>query len=84
MTEDGRSIVAPVDVPLHPFARPGNRSGAFGMKSGDRVRYVIDGRTGRADEFLHDGDAFVAWDDGSYGTVKWNNLEPVGADDDHS
>ena len=29
---------------------------------------------GTADEFLHDGDALVTWDDGTYGTVKWNSL----------
>ena len=47
------------------------------MEAGDRVRYGIDGRTGIADEFLHDGDAFVTWDDGTFGTVKWSHLEKV-------
>lgn len=60
---------------MHPIALEGNRSGALGMKAGDRVRHIPDGRTGTADEFLHDGDALITWDDGSYGTVKWNNLE---------
>lgn len=69
------------DLPLHPFAFSGNKSGAFNMRAGDRVIYEIDGRHGRADEFLSDGDAFVTFDDGSYETVKWNNLrkEPVAA-----
>jgi hypothetical protein len=49
------------------------------MRAGDRVRYMLDGRIGRADEFLSDGDAFVTWEDGTYGTVKWNHLELVEA-----
>ena len=60
---------------MHPFAQPDKRNGALGMKAGDRVRYRLDGRTGVADEFLHDGDAFITWDDGTYGTVHWNHLE---------
>lgn len=47
------------------------------MQSGDRVRCMITGRTGIADEFLSDGDTFISWDDGSFGTAKWYNLEPV-------
>jgi chemotaxis protein histidine kinase CheA len=43
------------------------------MQAGDRVIH-IDGRRGVADEFLHDGDAFVSWDDGTFDTVKWNVL----------
>ena len=35
----------------------------MGMKASDRVRHTVDGRTGVADEFLHDGDAFMTWDD---------------------
>lgn len=61
---------------MHPFAFKDNKSGAGGMKAGDRVRYTIDNRTGTADEFLHDGDAFVTFDDGKYETVKWNHLVP--------
>lgn len=59
---------------MHPLAWPDNRSGAFDMRAGDRVVYVIDVRHGVADEFLRDGDAFVTFDDGSYETVKWNHL----------
>lgn len=59
---------------MHPMARTGNRSGAFDMNSGDRVVYRADGRHGVADEFLHDGDAYVSFDDGTFETVKWNNL----------
>lgn len=62
---------------MHPYAFEDNKSGALGMKAGDRVRYTIDGRTGVADEFLHDGDAFVTWDDGTFGTVHWNHLEKI-------
>jgi hypothetical protein len=61
---------------MHPFAQNNHRSGACGMKNGDRVIYTIDGRRGVADEFLHDGDAFMSWDDGTHGTVKWNHLVP--------
>jgi hypothetical protein len=61
---------------MHPYAFPDNRSGANGMHAGDRVVYQIDGRHGVADEFLHDGDAFVSFDDGRCGTVKWNHLRP--------
>lgn len=59
---------------MHPLAIPNNRSGANGMKAGDRVIYAIDGRRGVADEFLHDGDAFVTFDGGIYETVKWHHL----------
>ena len=44
------------------------------VRAGDRVRYLIDGREGTLDEALHDGDAFVTFDDGSFGTVRWWNL----------
>lgn len=65
--------------PLHPFAAFSSayRGGAKGMKAGDRIRYKIDGRTGWCDEFMHDGDAFVCWDDGTYETVLWHHLEPA-------
>jgi hypothetical protein len=56
----------------HPLSFP-NTSGALDMQAGDRVIH-IDGRRGVADEFLHDGDAFVSWDDGTFDTVKWNVL----------
>lgn len=61
---------------MHPHAFPDNRSGANGMKAGDRVVYTIDGRRGVADEFLHDGDAFVTFDGGEFATVKWHHLRP--------
>lgn len=64
------------DIPPRHLPRE-YRGGAMGMLAGDRVRYTIDGRTGVADEFTHDGDAFITWDDGTFGTVKWNHLEPV-------
>lgn len=67
---------------MHPFAFPGNKSGGNSgsgreVHSGDRVRYDIDGRTGVLDECLHDGDAFVTWDNGTFETVKWNHLSPI-------
>jgi hypothetical protein len=61
--------------PPHPLAIPGNKSGAFDMRAEDRFKYTLDGRTGRVDEFLHDGDAFVTWDDGSHGEIKWNHMK---------
>lgn len=59
---------------MHPLARPSNQSGAFDMNAGDRVVHTIDDRHGVADEFLHDGDALVSFDDGSFDTVKWAHL----------
>ncbi len=61
----------------HPLALTGFCNGVRGMQAGDRVCCTLDGRTGRADEFLSDGDAFVTWDDGAYDTVKWNYLVPA-------
>ena len=61
----------------HPLAIIGHHNGANGMKAGDRVQHTLDGRMGIADEFLHDGDAFVTWEDGSHDTVKWNHLIPL-------
>ena len=52
-----------------------HRTGAMGMKAGDRVRSTISGRIGRADEFTHDGDTYMTWDDGTHGLYKWNHLE---------
>lgn len=50
------------------------KSGAMGMKEGDRVVYEIDGRHGKAGEFLQDGDCQVDFDDGTSRMVKWNHL----------
>lgn len=51
------------------------KSGANGMKVGDRVVYTLNGRRGVANEFLQDGDAEVSFDDGQPPhTVKWNYL----------
>lgn len=58
----------------HPLFGPyDNLSGANGMRAGDRVIY-IDGRHGIADAFLHDGEALVTWEDGTYGVVNWAML----------
>lgn len=61
---------------MHPLAKSDYANGVNGMKAGDRIIYTIDGRHGTADEFLYDGNAFVTFDDGTYGTVKWNHLRP--------
>ena len=44
------------------------------VKAGDQIIYGPDQRTGIMDEALHDGDAFVTFDDGSRETVKWRHL----------
>lgn len=68
---------------MHPLVAPEsirknsgctNRYGK--LNAGDRAVHVPDGRVGTADEFLHDGDALITWDDGSFGIVKWANLKP--------
>lgn len=60
----------------HPHARVPNQSGAFGIKAGGRFVYDIDGRHGWVDEFLHGGDAFVTFDDGTHDTIKWSRMSP--------
>lgn len=60
----------------HPLAFVPNKSGAYDMKAGDRVIYILNGRRGVADEFLQDGDTYITWDDGTFGTVKWRLLIP--------
>jgi hypothetical protein len=80
--EDGSAYAAapeppaPDDEDRHPMALR-HRSGAMGMQAGDRVRSKIDGRTGVADEFTHDGDTYMTWDDGTHGMYNWSNLEPA-------
>jgi hypothetical protein len=62
---------------MHPLAFEGNKSGCFGdLKAGDRFVHALDMRTGIADEFMPDGNAFVTWDDGSYGTINWSFMYP--------
>ena len=63
-------------INLHPLAIPNNRSDAFCLRAGDRFVYDIDGRHGTADQFLHDGDAFVTFDDGTWEIIKWNHMSP--------
>lgn len=63
---------------MHPLAFPDSTSsfdlGNGPVRAGDRIIYMPEGRTGVLDEALQDGDAFVTWDNGSYGTVHWNKL----------
>ena len=65
---------------MHPLAIKGISGGNSGgwneVHSGDHVICLTSGKTGVLDECLHDGDAFVTWDDGTFGTVKWHNLAP--------
>ena len=62
--------------PKHPGAMMPGKSGAFNLNSGDRFVHDLDGRCGWADEFTSDGDAYVCWDDGTYGIIKWNHMSP--------
>lgn len=66
---------------MHPHAfkneSGGNCRAWNEVHSGDHIIYLINGQKGTLDECLHDGDAFVTWDDGSFGTVKWHHLAPV-------
>jgi len=48
------------------------------VKAGDKVIHLLDEKTAILDEALHDGDALVTWEDGSFGTVKWHNLLKAG------
>jgi len=66
----------------HPYAISGSGGGFMdrtgeSVKEGDKVLYTTDGRKAILDEALHDGDAFVTFEDGSYGTVKWYNLVKI-------
>ncbi len=68
---------------MHPLAFP-NSGGGFvdgndrKVVAGDRVEYRFENhRKGVLDEALHDGDAFVTWDDGSHATVKWLHLAKI-------
>ena len=63
-------------IPPHPFAIAPHGTGGNGVNSGERFVYLIDGRRGRLDEALQDGDAYVTWDDGTYGEIKWNHIAP--------
>jgi hypothetical protein len=65
------SINIPPDK--HPLAM-NNNSGAMGMKAGERLFHIPSQQWCVADEFLHDGDAFVTFDDGRHDTVKWSSL----------
>lgn len=58
----------------HPLALTGRANGANGMKAGDRVICVDDGRRGVADEFLQDGDTYITLDDGTHTDIKWSRL----------
>lgn len=63
------------NFPPHPLTF-NTDTGANGMKAGEIVQHR-DGRKCRLDEALHDGDAFVTWEDGTWGETKWYQLEPM-------
>ncbi len=66
---------------MHPLAFPDNKSGfdlGNGLiEAGDKVISLLDGRKGTMDEALHDGESFVTWEDGTFGTIKWNHLRKM-------
>lgn len=70
---------------IHPHAFRNNDGGFTDgndrkVVAGDRVEYRFeDHRRGILDEALQDGDAFVTWDDGAPGTVKWCHLAKIPA-----
>ncbi len=68
---------------MHPHAFPDNKSGFEDqdgnmVEAGDQVIYMIDGRVAVLDEALHDGDAFVTFEEGYSATVKWRHLKKKG------
>ncbi len=68
---------------MHPLAFRHNGGGFTDgndrrVAAGDRIEYRFENhRRGVLDEALHDGDAFVTWDDGTFATVKWCNLAKI-------
>lgn len=68
---------------MHPLAFRNNSGGFIDgngriVVAGARVEYKFENhRRGVLDEALHDGDAFVTWDDGSHATVKWRDLAKI-------
>ena len=63
----------------HPLAFPNSRGGftdgnGNSVKEGDLVVYKFDNRMAILDEALHDGDAFITFEDGQCATVKWHHL----------
>ena len=66
----------------HPHAFPDNDGGFTDgngcmVKAGDTVAYKFDKRTAIMDEALHDGDAFITFEDGKHATVKWRHLARI-------
>lgn len=64
----------------HPLAREGAKSGAYGMKSGDRIQHHLYPQlVGTADEFLQDGTVLVSWDNGTHSELKWGEVKKLEA-----
>lgn len=69
----------PAKLRPHPMSfgpNGGISRGTNSLRAGERFIYTIDGRHGRADEILQDGDAYVTWDDGTWDCIKWNYMIP--------
>lgn len=79
--EKGAAFLVPsgpnYELHLHIVLTDCNSDGQHLVRAGDRVIYLIDGRTGTLDECLHDGEALVTWGDGSFDTVNWYHLAPA-------
>lgn len=69
------------EYPPHPYAIQHHpkfwECGAMDIRHGQEFIDTLDGRRGRLDEALSDGDAFVTWEDGTYGTAKWHRFVPA-------
>lgn len=65
---------------MHPLALKtntvGNSSAWNEVRAGDHVICLDTGKTGTLDECLHDGEALVTWDDGTFADTKWHHLAP--------
>lgn len=64
------------EFPPHPMAMVPNQNSGNGIGYQDRF-IASDGRHGRMDEALHDGEAFVTMDDGSHEIMNWHQLRKI-------
>lgn len=65
----------PIRPSKHPLAFSPNKSGFYGIMSGDRI--AVGDRTGWLDEALHDGEALITYDNGEHDIVLWNSVRKI-------
>jgi hypothetical protein len=63
----------------HPLAWRAMSGNGFDLGRGrftgdDRIICTLNGKHGYMDEAMHDGDALVSYDDGTFDIVKWGHL----------